>query len=250
MIIFDIEYEGQFVSIAAIYAPNQDNPGFFEKVKGKLRDRHVHRILIGDFNLTLNVDLDRLNTYNNNTKARDVVERIMEEYEMRDVWRARNADVRQYSWIKSGCVNKASRIDLALVTAGLDQKVEMVQYLSSIKTDHMGLYMSVVLEEFERGVGFWKMNTALLQDKCYLEQLNKKLVEFISLNTNVNPKERWEKLKIEVKNFSKNFSKCKSRQDKLIISQLSEKVNEYESNLPLDEKDYKLLARYQDRIGK
>ena len=72
----------------------------------------------------------------------------------RYIWRIRNPGKQEFSWFKRGDLYKASRIDLALVSGGLDQNVEMVQYLSSIKTDHRALYLVVDLQVSERGSGF------------------------------------------------------------------------------------------------
>ena len=99
---------------------------FFRKIHDILKDRGENRIIIGDFNLTLDIEIDRLNTYNNNTKSLNEVESMMDHFCLIDIWRARHGEKREYSWIKSsrGEETKASRIDLALISGGLDQKVE------------------------------------------------------------------------------------------------------------------------------
>ena len=50
------------VDIAAIYGPSdRDDPEFFEKVSDKLDSRgYKHRIIVGDWNTTLNANNDRL----------------------------------------------------------------------------------------------------------------------------------------------------------------------------------------------
>ena len=57
------------ITIAVIYLPNDDDPNFFKQVADIIKERHEHKILIGDFNLALNVELDRCNiNHNNNEK--------------------------------------------------------------------------------------------------------------------------------------------------------------------------------------
>ena len=153
IIIIDIEEHGIIVSLAAIYAPNQDRPIFFKMLDQELRVRTEHKVIIGDFNLTLNVELDRNDTYHNNNKAKEEVENIMDQYCLRDIWRVQNPDKREFSWRKSGELCKASRIDFALVSGGIDQKVKAVQYLPGIQTDHRALYVCLDLDPFERGTG-------------------------------------------------------------------------------------------------
>ena len=123
IIIFDI-IEGDFIiSIAAVYAPNVDTPEFFRELQKVLRDRSEHKIIIGDFNLVLDVEKDRENTYSNNNRSLEVVIDTMDEFNLKDTWRIQNEERKEFSWRKGKeWPIKASRIDLALVSAGLDQK--------------------------------------------------------------------------------------------------------------------------------
>ena len=240
-IICDLKENEKYVTIVAIYAPNEDSPQYFKGIRKLLEDRHEHKILVGDFNLTLDVNLDRLNTYCNNNRAKEEVEDMMDEMYLIDVWRVRNEIVREYSWRKGGMPQKASRIDFALVSKGMDQKVEYIQYLSTIKTDHRAIYMVIQLNNLDRGTGYWKLNCSLLGDKKYIEVINKQLQVDLELLKNKEPKERWERLKKRIKKETIEYSKSKASEEKIIISQLSEKVNEYEANLPLTEQDDQLL---------
>ena len=62
-IVFDLCWDNYYVTVAAIYAPNHDDPKFFKHIDTLMKDRKEHKIIIGDFNLTIDVDMDRLNTY-------------------------------------------------------------------------------------------------------------------------------------------------------------------------------------------
>ena len=241
-IIFDIEENGQTITIAAIYAPNLDSPQYFVHLGKIMQERSEHKIIIGDFNLTLNTELDRENTYCNNNNATEEVKVLMEQYCLEDVWRLQNEDKREFSWIKSGSYPiKASRLDFALVSKGLDQKVQMSQYTSSIKTDHRAFYMVVDTDPFERGTGYWKFNNTLLQKPQFLQKMNTELETTIELSKHQNPSQAWETIKKRIKTVAKEFSRTSASEDKLIISQLAEKVCEYESRLPLNREDTKIL---------
>ena len=99
---FDETDGEQLISVVASYAPNEDSPQFFKQIGELLKTRSEHKVIIGDFNLALNIELDRENTYHNNNKARDEVENIMEQYFMTDIWRERNPEKREFTWIKKG----------------------------------------------------------------------------------------------------------------------------------------------------
>ena len=107
VIILDITDNKQQITVAAIYAPNQDSPNFFQNLKKNLKERSEHKVIIGDYNLTLNVEMDRLNTYNNNNKAKEEVENMMEEFCLKDVWRNQNEHTRQYSLDKKRELTKS-----------------------------------------------------------------------------------------------------------------------------------------------
>ena len=88
------------MSFVALYAPNTASPDFFVQIETTLSERHEHKIIIGDFNLVLDIGLDRENTYNNNYKAQLEVENIMDRFCMKDTWREQNEGRREFSWKK------------------------------------------------------------------------------------------------------------------------------------------------------
>ena len=75
----------------------------------------------------------------------------------------------------------------------------------------------------------------LLQNQEYVKFMNQEIDKVIESTREKNPKEKWEILKTRIKKQSIKFSRNKSSEEKLIISALSEKVNQYEENLPLTE---------------
>ena len=228
---------------------------FFRKIQELLRQRQEHKIILGDFNLVLDVELDRLNTYANNSKAQEVVLDTMDEFCLQDTWRIRNASSRQYSWIKRNCfgseTTKASRIDFVLASKGIDQNIEMISYLSAHKTDHRAIYLVIDLCGFERGIGYWKLNTQLLEDKSYVDLINQEIEHTLSLTEGRSPGDRWEILKTRIKKQTIEFSKGRVSELNLIISSLAETVNEYEERLPLGEQDNELyIATKEDLESK
>ena len=100
-----LSHEGDYhLTVVALYAPNNDNPIFFQDITKIIRERYEHKLIVGDFNLTLDVEVDRLNTYCNNSKARDEVLNIMDEFCLNDIWRIQNYESREYSWFKRGSI--------------------------------------------------------------------------------------------------------------------------------------------------
>ena len=243
LLIFDIITEGHKITIVAIYAPNQDNPEFFVKLATVLRPRQEKKILVGDYNLTLNVDIDRKITYCNNNRAKEKVKEMMEEFSLNDVWRNQNPDKKEYSWIKSGDTSKASRIDYELISAGLDQYIKNIMYKPGILTDHRALYIFLELIPFERGTGFWKFNTQLLKDRIFVEQMNQEIENTLNSTGQKTPCQTWEILKSRIKTFSKEYAKNRVADIKVIVSNFTEAVNDYESKLPLNKEEDELYIK-------
>ena len=242
LIMLDLHVDEYVVTLVGIYAPNEDSPNFFTNIARELKTRQAQKILIGDFNLAINVEIDRENTYSNNNRALQEVENIMEGYKLVDVWRVRNEEKREFSWMKKNCFPvKASRIDFSLVSKGLDQKVKAVEYVSSIMTDHRAIYMCVELQDMDRGSGYWKLNSSLLNDREYVQQINN-LLDSMTYEDS-DPVLKWESIKRKVKQKSVEIARNKVKEEKIVIANLSEKINEYESQLPLNRQEYDMLEK-------
>ena len=246
-IILDLEQNGTKISIAAIYAPNQDTPAYFTNIRNLMSGRHEHKIIVGDFNLAMDAEMDRLNTYCNNNKARDEVLNMADEFCLKDIWRIQHIDSKIFSW-KCGNNNKASRIDFALVSGGLDQSVKTSTYISSIKTDHRAFYMVIELSAFERGTGYWKFNNTLLSNQEFLSLMNKEIQNCIACGIEKDPGERWEIIKKRIRKTSKAFTRNRQNENQLIICQLSEKLNDYESRLPLNREENNLMQETRTEL--
>ena len=102
--------------------------------------------------------------------------------------------------------------------------------------------MVLELEQTERGTGYWKFNNTLLQKKEFVEQMNQEIESTLQASSQNSSMETWEILKNRIRKTAKSFAKKNSSTDKLIIAQLSEKINDYESRLPLTQEEDQLWA--------
>ena len=89
MLLIDIEIEDHRITLATIYGPNKDDPGFFECLKRKIIAMGNKDIIInGDWNLLLDPQIDGINYKNiNNPNARMKVLQMITELNLYDVWR-------------------------------------------------------------------------------------------------------------------------------------------------------------------
>ena len=86
-IICDIKTNEKLITLATIYAPNEDDSGFFERFHDHLRDFQCDDIIIGgDFNLVLDIDIDKKGGLaKTHTKAVKVIKDHMAELDLVDV---------------------------------------------------------------------------------------------------------------------------------------------------------------------
>ena len=95
---------------------------------------------------------------------------------------------------------------------------------------------------FERGTGYWKFNNSLLQKQEYLDEMNGVIDQAKLEFEGKNPAQKWELIKKRIKEQTIEYSKQMISENKLIISELSEKLNDYESRLPLNKEETRLMV--------
>ena len=85
-IICDIETEQKCITLATLYAPNVDDPRFFEIVFEHLLDFECDEIIIvGDFNFVLNIDMDKKGGLaRTNSKSQEIVNDFAAQFDFID----------------------------------------------------------------------------------------------------------------------------------------------------------------------
>ena len=123
---------------------------------------------MGDFNVALNPRLDRTENREYCPKAQEILQRIIEEAELIDLWQVLNPEVKRYSYIRKKHKNSlgviGSRIDYAPVTPGISHCIPNIEYKYGYKTDHSMLYLELGVCDRTRGPGYWKFNNSMLRD--------------------------------------------------------------------------------------
>ena len=95
-VIADIKTEGKILTLANIYAPNDDNPTFFKNVLNQLVSFDCGEIVLGrDYNLVLEVEKDKIGgnptTHKNSLKEVLYIANLLD---LVDIWRILNPDAK------------------------------------------------------------------------------------------------------------------------------------------------------------
>ena len=88
------------LNLINIYAPNRDNPNFFDKIL-ELSQNEIatHLLICDDFNLVLDPNKHSYNYSNvNNPHARIKVLQIMSELDLIDMFCELNPEKRRFTW--------------------------------------------------------------------------------------------------------------------------------------------------------
>ena len=231
LIKFELTWQNGIFSVINLYAPNKDTPSYFEDVSRVLNDSNGYLILIGDFNLVMNVNNDRLGSKMNNVKSLNVILDICEEFVLCEIWRTKNENERCFSWYRTKPNLQASRIDFALISQELNDLCENCGYINGLQTDHLAFFVYLNITENERGRGYWKLNTTYLINNEYINVMNHTFEEIERTCQHKNIKDKWEYAKFRLKEESMEFSRNKASEIELIIAQLSENICDMEAKL-------------------
>ena len=243
-------YDTQNIALATIYGPNDDSPEFFTEKIEKTHMISDKMVIIGDFNAVVNNDKDRNNSLNRNKNASERIRSLMETCVISDVWRLHNPDTKRFSWYRK--INdakhtkaiQASRIDYALVSSGMCDEVHNTFYMNGLHSDHSAFFVGFKFGQYSRGSSFWKMNTSLLSDANFVQELNVAIEDSRAANKCLSSIDKWEMLKRDVKNAASKYSRRAAAEDGVAISQLVEHISEMEDRVTdLSEDEIQILEK-------
>ena len=240
-----IDFKDQKYLIVNIYAPNVDEPRYFLELFRTLEEYEGKRIILGDFNMVLDQKLDRSNEKSkNNKQAAEVMAKYMEDTFLIDIWRARNPSRKTFTYQRRRPCFIGSRIDNILVDASIGGRVDQVKILPGFKTDHSAVFISLIAMQSKRGRGMWRMNTQILYETEFLNRMNKSLIEVKDRSEKMESREIWELMKLNIIGEAQSYSQERVSNRKLILSQLEEKIEQYENKLEnLTESEERMYMR-------
>ena len=169
-IICDIKANDKSLTLANIYAPNDDNPAFFLDWFVHLDDFKCDDIIIGDdVNLILDVEKDKSGglpkTHQNCLK---IIKEFSEKLDLVDIWRALHPETSRYTWRRRS-PNVQCRLDFFLISQSVIHQ--------GYKSDHSMIILKLSLHSNSRGPGLWKLNASFLTELDYINQIKETIQE-------------------------------------------------------------------------
>lgn len=211
MIGIKIRVNDMDIIVMNVYAPCpvREKVLFFEQLETVVKGIQNDNVCIcGDFNAVLNNHDDVISGQYCEKSIVESFNSFLSTCDLFDIWRMMNPDSREFSWSRRNPF-VARRLDYILSTSPLFDKVVHSYLLSVAATDHRACVASLKFTDFTRGPGYYKLNTSLLSDIDYVNQMNELIDTFVP-DPEDDHQVVWDMLKIKIKEFSLNYSKEKS----------------------------------------
>ena len=231
IILINLTYNGLKLSFCNIYAPNDHSQqiSFIQELNCLLIDKSEITTLIlgGDWNCTLSRKDKKGGSPWRPTVYRNLVNITMDTLDLVDIQRARHPNVNKFSY-RSKALGVKSRIDFFLISKSLTKFVKKVDIQTSIAPDHNTISLSLSWpNENPRGVGFWKFNNCLLEDKEYTTKILELYPQLREKHHYVNDQQLfWEMIKMEIRSITILFSKGKAQGTRKREVEIKEQLDE------------------------
>ena len=239
-----VDQNGRFIILEAnvqdhpfllinLYAPNKTNEQstFFEEISEELDHLSLavdcNIVIGGDFKVIFDPDLDGNGGNPKRKESVKCIDNMCLTNDLIDIWRIRNPNVKRFTWRQKTPVIQR-RLDFWLVSNGMQEDIDNVDVVPSLKSDHSAIVLSINgIENSPRGPSFWKLNSSLLDDKEYVSLINMKYPlwndEFKDVT---DPRLFWDLMKYRIRQESISYSKLKARERRSKMAALESKLND------------------------
>ena len=263
-----MKIDNKILTLVNIYAPNNDNPTFFQNLLDRILSFECEEVIMGgDFNLVMDVQKDKkggnVTMHRNSLKE---VQNIVNSLDLIDVWRTLNPDAKRFTWQRTK-PEVHCHLDYLMISSSLATAITNADILPGYKTDHSLITIHLASNSNPRGPGFWKLNTTFLLDSEYIELIKKTIDEEAKEyrnNDDVDAVLLWDTMKMQIGSSSLKYArekkaKIKSKENALEsdISSLRKKLEEENPSDAVKSEIYKELdiktlqlekiAQYQTR---
>lgn len=208
----------------------------------------------GDFNIVMDNLMDR---FPSRPRSKcNCLQSFCLNLDLLDIWRVKNPDIKLFTWNNKD-LSLQSRIDMWLISKELESKVNSIEIIPSILSDHKLIKIHLVLEDKPCNIkygSYWKLNNLLLNNDDLVRDINILIDKYWNVANNTKEfGKNWELLKFEIRCLSINKGKelaIKKRvRIKNIIHRLSVIYNNPGKNV-IDLKELECLQTELDNIYK
>ena len=216
-ILANLKNCGSWLTLVCVYAPDTpgSRPDLFESLKTAIVDFSPKGPLIvgGDFNVVLDPAKDWLGKpLLQFVYGRRELSEMLDLFELTDPFCAGENPCENFTWSnKTGTTR--SRLDRFQSTL---EKV-MVSHLAFLNSDHRPVLLQFQTGRWERGQGYWKLNTFVLGELGYRVRVEGALAVSELRKNHVQLDEWWDGTKARFAEVSKTYCKQRARRTRSLV---------------------------------
>ena len=118
-----------------------------------------------------------------------------------------------------------------LTPLGLLGKVSGCTILPAQLSDHCPVVLQFELQNQIRGPGYWKFNVSHLNDKEFVDEINK-IIDMVEFRyDNLNPINKWEMIKYDISEYTMSYSSIKAKERKQNKNRLEKRLKTLQKKL-------------------
>ena len=169
----------------------------------------------------------------------NLLEYILKNLDMCDIWRLRNPNKQGFTWQTN------QSLDYFFIASFLQSQVQKAEIVTSVSTDHAAITWHLHSESVRTyGPAYWRMNTSLLQDENYVKEIRKSIEKWQDdYYIKEDAQNLWEYLKYQIRQFTISYSKNKARQKRNDIKLLEKEINNLEKQGSLKPEDIEICVK-------
>jgi exonuclease III len=232
-LIATLKLKGVTLTVASYYGPNEDDPQHLKDMINELHRIQPEKLIItGDFNLVLNINMDKMGGLpRTNHKCQSELKTWMEDQDMSDIWRVKNPNKRVYTWISKTHHKVMSRLDFILLSDSLQTTYLDSNIVPGYMSDHACTTLTLRVPDGERGRGFWKYNNKLSEHQVLKEQVRETIDTTIEENGEIDDCLLWDLLKCKIRGTCIGFAAKINKEKKSRLCQLEKDIQILEEQL-------------------
>ena len=178
------------------------------------------------------------------TEALELVKTDINDNNLTDIWRHMHPEELKFTW-KRLRPTPFVRLDYILVSELVCQASVNSDILPGFQTDHSIPVLYLDFATHQKGPGFWKFNTALLEDNEYKTRLNQ-IVNVELAQKHKEARTSWELLKLAIRNFTLKYAARKKKAQTNELAAL-EKILKYKEET-LHVQSHSMFSDKEQRI--
>lgn len=240
------------INLISIYAPNVDDPSFFQNFFFTISAYAGNYVIGGDFNCVLNPINDRSSGVDTHQQSKKTILKYMTDLNLVEIWRYLNPNKKEYSCF-SNTYKTFSRIDYFLISNGLVTKVGKSWYDSILLSDHAPVLFTIQFDNLVLPPPRFRFQASWLLDHDFVKFLDNKIDLYFLVNTNqTSASVKWEAFKAYIRGEILSYTRYRSKIYQAQLEDLGKQIKVIERHLfsnfdPSKQKELLVLkAKYNE----